>query len=540
MDILIAEDSLTSRRLLNRILTKMNFNVIETLDGEEAWEKLNSPNPPRIALIDWMMPKLDGIGLIKRVRESELDNKMYTYLIMLTSNSEERDIQTGFIAGADDYITKPIDPQSLTVRLRIARRIIRQQNNLYEIQKELATQLSTQKEQISKAQEIQQILNTSLIPQIDDVNIQAVYNPCQEMGGDFFNIIKTVTNKIAVIMVDCTGHGLEASMYATLLKSVCDRHIHLLDKPEYLASFVQMINIDISTYITSDQFPVMFVSIYDPVEMKFYYSSANGEHPYLIRDKKVYKLAKAVGMHLGYNTEGQYQEKSFMVKDNDIVFFYSDAIIEIENAQWNRSDDRILQETLSELGMGLRRDNEKIMELISSAANSSTLEDDLSLIYFQVKKPYSKYHEINSEDQIKLVKEEVRAKLELFDYWENDIEKISITISELLINAIDHGNKKDNTKKVKVEYKITCKKFYLTIEDEGSGFDEEGIPDPTDLSRLQTLLDNNDEDSYTHGRGVWMVKSFMDNVAFSKGGKMVSVSKEKTPTRTLNNYTRLS
>lgn len=536
MDILIAEDSPTSRKLLKKILLKLNFNVIETENGEDAWLELQKHNPPRIALIDWMMPKLDGIGLIKRIRESEKNDRMYTYLIMITSNSEEKDIKTGFVAGADDYITKPIDPQALSVRLKIGRRIIQQQNHLYDVQKKLANQLETQKEQIAKAQEIQQVLNTSKLPLSDIVNIQAIYNPSQEMGGDFFNIIKTVSNKIAIIMVDCTGHGLEASMYATLLKSVCDRHIPLLDKPQYLSSFVQMVNTDVASYITTDQFPVMFTSIFDPLEMKFYYSSANGEHPYLIRNGKVYQLLKARGMHLGYNTESQYQEKSFEVKDNDIVFFYSDAIIETEGLSWSRSNDEKLKEELSSMGKGLWIDNQNFMRLIHESTGSTTLNDDLSLIYFQVKKPYELKETIHRENEINRVKKHMKEQLLLFDYTINDIEQILITTSELLLNAIKHGNNLDDTKSVNIDYKITCKDFLLTVEDEGNGFDESRIPDPTDHNRLKTLLDEDKEESYTHGRGVWMVKKFMDKVTFSKGGRMASVSKNKTPTNTCNNY----
>ncbi|QEN04856.1 response regulator [Thiospirochaeta perfilievii] len=69
MDILIADDSKTSRNLLKGILKRLNFNVIEAINGEEAWEKLQVDNPPRIALLDWIMPKISGIDLVKKIRK---------------------------------------------------------------------------------------------------------------------------------------------------------------------------------------------------------------------------------------------------------------------------------------------------------------------------------------------------------------------------------------------------------------------------------------------------------------------------------------
>lgn len=536
MDILIADDSVTSRRLLKRILNKMNFNTIEAIDGEDAWSKFNIPESPRIAIVDWMMPKLDGIGLIKKIRERDQQSQLYTYLIMITSNSEEKDIHKGFIAGADDYITKPIDPQALSIRLKIGRRIIKQQSHLYNVQKQLERQLEAQKEQILKAQDIQQILNTSKLPTFETVNLRAVYNPSQDIGGDFFNIIKTASNKTAVVMVDCTGHGLEASMYATLLKSVCDRHISLLDNPQYLSSFVQMVNTDVADYISSDQFPVMFASVYDPVSQKFYYSSANGEHPYLIRNHKVYKLEKALGMHLGYNTEGQYDKKSFKVKHNDIVFFYSDAIIEIENASWNRSNDIPLKEQLSKMGKGLYADNKDIMQFIYDAAGSTFLEDDLSMIYFQIKMPLEMMTTITTEEEFKKVKSNLAANLIDYDYNNNEREEILLTFNELILNALHHGNKGNRDKKVYITYKLTCEQINLSVEDEGCGFDENQIPDPTDEKRLLELLDKDDEEGYSHGRGVWMVKKFMDKVTFTKGGRLATVTKKKAQVSTYNNY----
>lgn len=536
MDILIAEDSITSRKLLKSILIKMSFNVIETQDGLEAWEILQSKQPPRIALIDWVMPHLSGIDLIKKIRKKEKETGLYTYILMVTSNTDEKYADIGFAAGADDFIPKPIDPKALSIRLKIARRIILQQEQLYDVQIKLAHQLKKQKEEIMQAQEIQQILNSKILPLDEQLNIRALYNPSQDLGGDFFNVIKTNSNNIATIMVDCTGHGLEASMYATLLKSVCDRHIPLLDIPLHLATFVEMVNIDIQNYITSDQYPVMFVSVYDPEDMKFYYCSANGEHPYLIRNKEVSLLPKAAGMHLGYDEKSSYHVRNIDLEFNDIIFFYSDAIIEIEGAPWERKNDDILKQQLSKMGGNLNRDNHNLMKFINDAAGTTVLDDDLSIIYMQVKAPLVYNGKINTISMVQGEIEKLRKNLINYDFEHHDSEQILVALNELLLNAIIHGNKKDKNKTVFIQYLLTCKDLTIKVQDEGTGFDQKSIPDPTDLERLTALLENDEEECYSHGRGVWMIRNFMDEVVFSNGGSIATIKKNKKKINTLNNY----
>ncbi|QEN04855.1 hypothetical protein EW093_09105 [Thiospirochaeta perfilievii] len=447
---------------------------------------------------------------------------------MITSNRDKENSNEGFDAGVDNFLTKPIDPDTLSITLKVATRII-------DIHQKLAYQLNLQKEEIARAKEIQQLLYTREIPSIDNVNIRALYKPSQEMGGDFFNIIKTVRGNLAVILVDCTGHGLEASMFATLLKSICDRHLYLLDNPKYLANFVQMVNIDAAGYLTSDQFPVMFVSIYDPVSMKFFYSSANGEHPYLIRNKEAYPLQRAMGMHLGYNTESQYVVKSFKVKPNDIIIYYSDAIIEIKDAIWDRSKDEILKNELAQMGKNLTKDHERFMNFIFENTRNNSLDDDLSLIYFQIKesKEYTTY--LYTRDDLDREISCIKNDLFEYDYNYDESEKIVLAVRELILNAIEHGNTGDPSKKVTIEHTINCRYVEFVIEDEGNGFDEKLVPEPTDRVKLQKMYDNNEE-GYKHGRGIWLTRRLMNSLKYVNNGRKAITQRKKDKVYTYNNF----
>jgi diguanylate cyclase (GGDEF)-like protein len=121
MKILIAEDQCASALLLRRTLERMGHEVTVAGDGEEAWEIIRGGNVP-LLISDWMMPKLDGPGLCRRIRDARGD--LYTYIILLTSRESREDKLEGLRAGADDFLTKPPDPDELAVRLEIAGRII--------------------------------------------------------------------------------------------------------------------------------------------------------------------------------------------------------------------------------------------------------------------------------------------------------------------------------------------------------------------------------------------------------------------------------
>lgn len=126
--ILIAEDEPSLRRLLTDILVKWGYNVVVTQDGNEAWQALQSADTPRLAILDWMMPGLDGLEICRKVRNEV--KEPYTYLILLTALQRDEDLVTGLEAGADDYITKPFKHNELRARLRAGRRIIELQNEL--------------------------------------------------------------------------------------------------------------------------------------------------------------------------------------------------------------------------------------------------------------------------------------------------------------------------------------------------------------------------------------------------------------------------
>src|SRR3954453_10422231 len=122
MKILIAEDNSFYRHMLVSTLREWEYEVVAAVDGLEAWEKLRGEDAPQLAILDWMMPKMDGLEVCRRVRA--LHNPEPTYVIILTAKEGKENIVTALEGGADDYITKPFDREELRARLQVGLRIV--------------------------------------------------------------------------------------------------------------------------------------------------------------------------------------------------------------------------------------------------------------------------------------------------------------------------------------------------------------------------------------------------------------------------------
>jgi diguanylate cyclase (GGDEF)-like protein len=128
MKVLVAEDNPVFQSMLRALLTKWGYDVVAARDGLEAWRILESAGGPRLAILDWMMPGVDGVELCRRVRAA--GREPYIYILLLTGRTESQDLVEGMDAGADDYLTKPFNAHELRVRLRAGRRILDLQEEL--------------------------------------------------------------------------------------------------------------------------------------------------------------------------------------------------------------------------------------------------------------------------------------------------------------------------------------------------------------------------------------------------------------------------
>lgn len=156
--ILVAEDDSSIRLMLEKSLSQENYEVVSAADGEEAWQYLlNEDDPPRIAVIDWMMPKMDGLTLCRKIKARETP---FVFTILLTAKTTNEDVIAGLRAGADEFLTKPFSLDVLRARVAAGARIVRlenlltMKNSILEYYIEKVEKLAAERSQLLEGKEI--------------------------------------------------------------------------------------------------------------------------------------------------------------------------------------------------------------------------------------------------------------------------------------------------------------------------------------------------------------------------------------------------
>lgn len=136
--VLVADDDRLTRAIIKDNLSKAGYRVQEAADGKEAWNILKGEDPPRLMILDWLMPGIEGVEICRKLRN--LSAPPYHYIILLSAKKHQANIIEGLEAGADDYIIKPFDPVELVMRVRAGERILSLQNALLQAQESLRYQ----------------------------------------------------------------------------------------------------------------------------------------------------------------------------------------------------------------------------------------------------------------------------------------------------------------------------------------------------------------------------------------------------------------
>jgi DNA-binding response OmpR family regulator len=135
MRILVADDDAVYHSLLESLLAQWGYEPVFAWNGNEAWEILRQEDAPRLVILDWMMPGMDGYNVCRKVRQELLREDIY--ILILTSSCLKEDIIKVLVAGADDYLIKPFEPLDLKIHLRMAKRILDLQAELADAKRQL-------------------------------------------------------------------------------------------------------------------------------------------------------------------------------------------------------------------------------------------------------------------------------------------------------------------------------------------------------------------------------------------------------------------
>lgn len=406
MNILIADDDPISCRLLESIVNKIGFEAVTVDDGDKALKILLSESSPKIAILDWMMPEIDGIEVCRKIREEQ--QSPYKYIILVTSKTEKENIIEGMKSGADDYITKPFSVEELTVRINAGKRIIELQENLTNYamyQSQLRQELEIVNNKIIKEIQMASIVQQSLLPKIKETiqinywknaNIHVLdekyvvtgyYLPSAILGGDFYDIIED-ENKLNFTIADVSGHGLSSALITALFKMSLNRFLTSYREETNFINFVcQLINNDLCRYLTVGDYITAFIGSIDKKTETLYLSSAGHPYPLYYNSKNnTLEPLESNGPPFGIMENIKYPLKKIKLSPGDKILLFTDGISEAHNQDGEMFKvERLKQTLLDNINLQSSELISKINEELFKFTKTTKFEDDISMLLIDIR-----------------------------------------------------------------------------------------------------------------------------------------------------------
>lgn len=325
--ILIVEDSNISRAIIRELLREHGFlNVEEAQNGLEGFEKAVLIKPDLI-IMDIEMPVMDGLECCDKIRGHPVIAN--TPILTQTALSDSTDKIKIFDAGADDYISKPIDPNELVARLSVhlEHHFMAQNLRRYNVRV---------KQELKIARETQNVLSPSdeIIQQTQDsypLSIYQHFETSSEMGGDFWGFRSLSTHQIAIYLVDFSGHGINAALNTFRLHALMQNNLDLAHQP---GAYLTQLNVILTPLLPTEQFATMFYGVIDIQQNSLSYATAAAPPPIMFSQNGQNNfLLQGRGLPLGVAKDRPYDTYDIAFQPSDMIFLYSDALIETTDKQ---------------------------------------------------------------------------------------------------------------------------------------------------------------------------------------------------------------
>lgn len=381
-------------------------------------------------------------------------------------------------------------------------------------------------DEMETAKHIQEGLMPKELPETINLRAAAIYIPAGKVGGDFYDIMITPRQKIAVLIFDVSGHGIPAALIGAMAKML---FAHYIEKTESPAEVFREVNKQLCHFIKTEQYLTAFLGIIDPIKNTMTYSRA-GHVPPLVYNAKSSNVTRldSKGFFIGHSALlniAEYWDQTVQLAPGDKILFYTDGLTEgCSNEGKLYGGDR-LKDAITRYGsMEIKMVLDKIVDDQAKFRQGTPLRDDFTLLcteiqdseYLIADSGFTREDEPNillvyNYNDIEKVCAIVLKEMDKCGYGDKTIKQYKICIFEMLTNAILHGNDGDSSKKVVVFYKITPVTASISVIDEGNGFDYNNVPDP--LAPENRLKD--------HGRGIFLIRHYFDEVEFNQKGNRV-------------------
>jgi len=335
MKVLLADDDPIPRRMVESLLRRRGYEVVVAGNGAEAWQILQAEDSPKLAILDWLMPEMDGVEVCRRVRERT--NIPYVYILVLTGKDRTEDLIEAMEAGADDYLTKPFHPHELQARLRAGRRVLELESALRASLGELE---QARKREGDIGSRIQQTLLLGQPPRdLPAMRVAALTIPSQQIDGDFYDFFTHNDHCLDVVVGDVMGKGIPAALLSAAIKTHFLRALsHLLfvseqgklPEPE---DIVAAVHADVTgQFIGLEFFATLCYARFDLERRQITFVDCGHTKTIHYRQKTgECETLQGENMPLGVSEKETYQQVSRPFEPGDVFFFYSDGVTETRN-----------------------------------------------------------------------------------------------------------------------------------------------------------------------------------------------------------------
>lgn len=374
--ILVADDDATSRKLLSRILTSAGFACTEAPDGIEALKSLHD-DPPSLLLLDFDMPGMDGAEVLKQLRRDSNALIAQIPAIMLTGHGGEESEVLCLEAGADDFVTKPINQAVLRARIDTQLRLRSMRSQLQKQNDELEAWRRNLERDLEAARLTQQSLIPQKPPVLPGWEIAACYQPVIQVGGDIYGWLRMADGRTLFWIADATGHGASAALLTTLAKLLFH---HGTAEHHTPTEIMEAVNNDFRSIFGARSFMTAMCVALDPRTGRATVVGA-GHPPLLVaRTGGRTESIPSSAPPLGLLERSEFLETDVDLEPGDAFFLYTDGIYGAGHDENPRISSNRLAEMLQPLAESAQSLLDRVLEQATANDGGNAPPDDVAAV----------------------------------------------------------------------------------------------------------------------------------------------------------------
>lgn len=397
MKFLIIDDDPISRRILENYLKILNNEVISAVNGVEGFNTLRSQKGFDIIITDWIMPEMDGIELCRKIRSSKYEK--YLPIILLTSKGDKQDLIAALNAGADAFLTKPVNLQELQAQIHVCERILTLEEELADKLKELQKAHDRLRNDLKAAAKIQSAMLPKEPPNFPRLECDWYFQACETIAGDMFNVFKLDENHLAVYVLDVSGHGIPAALLSVSLSRALtpfpEQGGILLKFDEASKNYqisspkevVEELNRRFPIMAQTGHFFTILYGIFEFPECVFRFVRAGQIGPIVISEEKVNIYNEGGSVPIGIVENAECEEVLLKLNCGDKVLFITDGVSETINKDEEEFEiERILKLFSENKTTGIKDSITLLCESIEKFSEGLPQRDDITILGIEVRK----------------------------------------------------------------------------------------------------------------------------------------------------------